>query len=129
MTTIIAELAIYGDDLKPDQVTSALDVEPTKTWLRGDIRNPRTNAVHQYGCWKICTNESNAPLEEHIKMLMRRVAKCNDLITSFTADHGYEIELSVIVKVAEESPDISLSKSAIKWLCSLGSSLDIDTYL
>ena len=129
MTTMIAELAVYGDDLKPDQITSAFGVEPTKAWLRGDIRNRRTKAVYDYGCWKTCTDESNSSLEEHVQLLIKRVAGCIDSIPSFAAEYGFEIEISVIVRLAGESPDISLSKGALEWMCALGASLDIDMYL
>ena len=129
MTTIIAELSIYGEDLKPDQVTLALNVEPTKTWLRGDIRNPRTNAAYDYGCWKTCTEENSSPLEEHMHTLIERVAKCIDLIMSLVTQHGWEVEISVVIHLADESPDISLSKEVLKWMCRLGASLDIDMYL
>jgi Domain of unknown function (DUF4279) len=129
MTTIIAGLAIYGDDLNPNQVTSMLGIIPTKTWLRGDIKNHRTNAVHEYGCWKICTDESGASLEKHVELLMRKISIHNETIVSFADEKSCEIELSVIVKVTEDSPDISLSRAAIKWLCGLKASLDIDTYL
>lgn len=129
MTTISAELAVYGDDLNPEQFTSVLGVQPTKTWLRGDIRNRRTNAVFDYGCWKTCTDESNSSLEEHLRALYQRFADKADLISEFADEHGCEIELSVIVKIVEESPDISLSKDAVDWLCGLGARLDFDIYL
>lgn len=129
MTTIIAEISIYGSDLNPQYVTDALGLEPTKNWSKGDIRSRRTNSVYEYGCWKTCTEESTLPLEEHLRVLKQKIADRTDVVRSFADSHGCEIELSVVVRVTdEEAPDISVSRAALSWLYNMRASLDFDTY-
>ena len=59
-------------------------------------------------------------------MLSQKLGDKSRLISLFASEQGLEVELSVIVNIEEDSPDISLSKDALKWMCILGASIDMD---
>ena len=126
MTSIYAELCIYGRDLIPGEVSSVLGVVPSKAWVRGDVRNPRTGAVREEGCWKTCTAESGSPLDEHVQVLIRRLAECADMLPAFAAQRGFMIEVSAVVRGSDFWPDLSLSNEALQWMGGLGARLDVD---
>jgi hypothetical protein len=128
MTTLVAELALYGTDLVPDDITAITRIMPTKTWVRGDVRNRRTNALFDYGCWKSGTAVSTSSLESLMQSLIGRLSGCDKLIGMLAAERGYDIEVSVTLRISGETPDISLSESVVKWMCMLGASLDFDIY-
>ena len=128
MSKIYAELAIYGNDLDPASITDVLGLLPSKTWLRGDPKSIRTGTTHDQGCWKLNTLESSRPLEDHLTVLMVQLANCKNSIRTLGSLGNSAVEISVVVRIDDEIPDISLSKSAIKWISEIGAALDIDMY-
>jgi len=128
MSRIYAELAIYGNDLDPASITELLGLLPSETWLRDEPKSIRPGPTHEQGCWKLKTLESNCPLEDHLTVLMVQLATCKNSIRTLSSLVNSAVEISVVVHIDDETPDISLSKSAIKWISEIGAALDIDMY-
>jgi len=123
-----AELAIYCDDLEPSVVTQILGLQPSMTWKSGDVKNQRTGATYDSGCWKLQTSSNDGPLEDHIKNLMELCSGCIDSIRSLGNDKNVSVEVSAVIHLKEYAPDLCLSNGIIAWMSDIGASLDIDMY-
>ncbi len=51
------------------------------------------------------------------------------MIHSLALNNDYEVKVSAVVKMGEESPELSLTKEMVEWMCEIGARLDIDMYL
>lgn len=47
--------ALHGDDFNPNEITSALGIEPTDSWKKGDKGQYLPN--QKYACWKWSTGK------------------------------------------------------------------------
>lgn len=129
MTTVAAELSIYGKTIEPEEITRKLGIQPSLTWRAGDFRSRRMNATYDYACWRTVTDADGSPLEIHVRKLIDRTAACHHLIRQFAAESACDVEVSVVVRLGGNSPDISLRKDTIEWIASIGASFDVDLYL
>jgi len=46
-----AWLRVMSEDLRPDSVTSLLDITPTHTQVRGKLSGPKSTRKHKYSGW------------------------------------------------------------------------------
>ena len=128
MHVIYVELAIYGHDLYPDEVTRAIGIEPTVSWCRGDKRTRRCDMLHKEGAWKISSEKNSSSLESHIIFLKAIIAHRDQVIRKYAKVNCFSITIEAVVTLNDSSPDLSLNNEVLGWMYSLGADLDFDVY-
>ena len=66
-----ASFRIAGDELRPDQITATLSLEPTQSGVKGERFSARHSAVRRTSFWLLkCPLSNSLPLTEHLEWLL-----------------------------------------------------------
>lgn len=109
------------------EITSALGLEPTTTWNRGDLVGKSALRRKAAG-WTLASGLApNARPDEHLDALLSRLpaslaalSKCGDRCHT---------EFSMAVRVFSSAPPLSFSPTALQRVAQLRATLDIDLIL
>ena len=96
-----ASLRIAGDTLRPDQITAALGIEPTRSGLKGERLSSGNDALRRTSFWlKASPLPDGSPLQDHLEWLLNlfepklqvlnlisKEHKC-DLFCGFSSENG-----------------------------------------
>jgi hypothetical protein len=103
-------LIVTGDDLEPDEVTSALGWPPDQSWRRGErkrfIKPDGTervfDSVHDWGGWKLFTadDERGRSLQDQIAAWLTRLRVKAQAIQHLR-DRAWVVELNCFVATSE----------------------------
>lgn len=92
-----ATLCIYHHDLDPDAVSRLLELRPTRSQRRGDVRNLKApNPVPlPIGAWLLCTEDvsQSRDVRFHIDLLLGMLVEKDDAIRQLTAQ-GCQLRIS-----------------------------------
>lgn len=136
-TYIKLELAVFGTDFDPDDLTEILKIEPSEVWRIGDQidSNPfsrrnsaplqRKESAWAYSDGFLQTLDFDILTSSFI-MKFKDVA---DLIRDFVVEHKLEVSVNVEVTIVDgRSPSLNVPYNFISLLERMGSELDFDVY-
>lgn len=129
-TEMYAQLAIYGEQLDPDEVTKVLGLSPERSWRRGDPKGARGVASRKEGCWKIETKRSQdceKDLNDHLLTLLERIAPVRGIVGALA--ERFTLQFECIIEFDQEVPALHVDRQVMKAMSDLGGELDIDAYL
>jgi len=119
---------LWGDDFDPDKISELLGIEPTSTARKGNPRPVQTS-------WKLSTGEVKADIIDVYEMssaLVKRLEPIEGKIIEAIAKYKLEAVLQVVLWVTTDdtkpTPAIGFEPEVIKFLSSVGASVDVDTY-
>ncbi|HRY02308.1 MAG: DUF4279 domain-containing protein [Hyphomicrobiales bacterium] len=122
-------LRILGDDLEPEQVSSALGCRPVSSWRKGDIRKLRNGreATARTGTWiksvdRKCPGDLNAQIIE----LMSAVSGSLEVWQSLTGRFRADVFCGLFLSEANEGGEIAAQ--TLLALGSRGIALSFDIY-
>ena len=125
----VATLRFFGDDLRPDEITSRLGRAPTKSQTKGDewLRPNGTIRIAKWGSWRLCAadrgpGDLDAQVAELLSGLSDDLAVWADLTNRFRADVFCGLFLE------ESNEGLSLSPQTLALLGALNLELDLDIY-
>lgn len=126
---IIAKFVIFGTTVTPDEITSAIGINPTQTWLIGD--QIQTSAIRRkHNGWRLSTGYlQDFDLEKYGRQLLEILLPKAEIITTFCRENKLECELGFTAFIIEETPIANFSEQFIADLAKLNASLDIDIML
>ncbi len=119
---------VKGFDCSPDEITSTLALEPTDSWLKGDLWGEGNIRVRKENCWRFKTKESeddygtNALFYDLLPILEDRREQL--LSISKIA----EIGITYVPTCYFPNVGVVLDKKLLSRLVSLGLSIDFDIY-
>lgn len=121
-----ATLAIYGDDLDPEQVTAKLGVAPTRSQRRGVLAKDRTVAA-RVGAWFL-SEQGAAP--EGPNELAHRLKKRLPEDPVLWASLGEEVSIQMRFGLFQEAWNrgFDLDPEVVAWLGRIGATLVFDIY-
>ena len=103
-------LIIIGDDLEPDEVTSALGWHPNQSWRRGENRRLTRrdgsarifDSIHEQGGWKLWApeDERELSLDDQFAAWMDRLQPRRQQLRDLH-DRGWKTELNMFVATSE----------------------------
>lgn len=126
-----AWLLISDFDLNPDEITSQLGIEPTKTRVKGEYRlagkkkpNQMINTSNQW----ILDSElpNNISIEKQIHFLLEKIRPHKQKFQEITKK--YYTEFSCALYFYDANPGIHVDSSLLKELAELNVKLDLDIY-
>lgn len=122
---------VKGCDETPDIITKQLGIEPTKTYVKGEYRTvgkkKPTKVINKENLWILDSDlPTDASLEKHIERLMKKIEPYKNNFSEIA--NRCLLELNFAIYYYEVNPGISLDKTILKEISSLGASLNFDIY-
>jgi len=117
---------IKGFDCEDKQISSLLDLVPSKTWRKGDIRVPNTILKHSENGWELSIYKKNITyvdnsLEDLFK-LIKKSKKELSLMKNVTKT------FTIALYFQETAPSITYNSKIISFLNEIGAEIEHDIY-
>lgn len=113
-----------------DEITNALNVNPTESWLEGEIiHNSKKKRMYTAWVYSTCEEETldvNSQAQKMEKLFSSKTEKICALKYKYNLD--ISIDFVIIIK-NEEVPAIFFEASFIEFAAKIGARFDIDTYI
>jgi hypothetical protein len=97
--------------------------------------NRKAHYIPKHSSWELSTGKISAEIIDVYEMgesLIAKLAESADAIRSIAAEHNLEATLQVVLTVSPDdrlsTPAIGFSRESIRFLASVGASIDVDTY-
>ncbi|WP_428740030.1 DUF4279 domain-containing protein [Sulfurimonas sp.] len=122
---IFIRLSIF--DANNDNVTSLLNMQPTKNVQKGDLITKKGTRVYKYNIWSYEIILNNL---EHIEVAFEKIIelfkhKKNELIS---LGKEYDLEISVSGYLKDGMPSIHFTHDSIDFIHAINAEVDIDIY-
>lgn len=124
-----ASLRVFGDDLKPDEVTALLSCAPTESWLKGEIQSFRSGrtVTRKSGAWFL--KVPAAEPEDFNGQVARLFAQTtHDLGAWRTLCANYDVDLFCGWFMSTRNNGVSVSVATLRALADRGVELSLDIY-
>ncbi|MBE1442607.1 DUF4279 domain-containing protein [Paenibacillus sp. OAS669] len=129
-TKVSAEFSIIGDTFDPKIVTDMLGLNPTGSYVKGELVTGK-NLVRKESCWFIKTEHEpsldvNEQLEKIIKLINGRKKKLIELRNQIVVDYKFFI----VIKIEENQvPAIFLSSDIVEFAGNIQAEIEFDVYI
>ncbi len=129
-------LVVLSDELRPQQITAALGLQPDEWALRGELESHppgrwKRSRPHPHHTWKLASRlpESAEP-EAHLADVLDRLGSAADRVADLKSDlRIHSVRLWLFLQIDNENPGIGLDATLLSRLAELGTGLDIDVYV
>jgi hypothetical protein len=127
MPSAYAYFRIAAADLPIEEISAALNLKPTQTWLRGDAGKYNPSRPDSGWCYHSPLPRTEINLGAHIEALLPLLKAREHAIR--TLSERYETFLVCVGKYDDSaSPGLFISRESVALLASLGVALDADLY-
>jgi len=124
-----ASFTVYGDVWSPDLLSSALDVQPTNTVLKGVVPRPMRPPA-PYTEWTCETPElESGNVDGPFKTLLEPFAGKTAILSAFVKQHGLRVIVNLVIQVKRDLPELFVSEANVRLLAALGANLGLDVYI
>lgn len=121
-----AYFRVADEDLPLEEISSALCMEPTESWRKGDPGQYSPTRPDSGWCLYSQLPRTNLRIDEHVETLLSVLEKHATTIRAFS--ERFKTYLVCVGYYSDSSPGFFLSKDVIEQLANLGLSLDCDLY-
>lgn len=122
-----AVLHVTDFEAPPQRISDALELAPTRTWLKGETIGGSVRRSASNG-WALERAAQTVDVEALVVDLLGRLPTDSSARLSRVIG-SWELQCSVVVTVRDETPALHWSAPTIRRLAELGASLDVDLYL
>ena len=114
---------------EPEKITELLRLKPSKTWKTGDLVTPRTIHKHKQNGWMLALHAASASdtVATLVDNLLKTLEPSTEALKSLAKEA--EFELSIIIYMEGETPELNLPPAQINRLAELNASIDVDLYV
>ncbi len=132
-TQVMVEFRIIGDDFNPEVFTSALSVEPTNSWKKGDeyINQSNLLSIKKFSNWEISSGRKETlDMGEQIYKVLDKLIGKEDILINLKKTYDIDYTIDVVVEIEDSrTPAIYLENKAIKFANDIGATFDFDLYV
>lgn len=127
---VYAAYVLYtGPELDPEQVTSLINLTPSRIWRIGDRVSTRAALRHEKNGWYLKSNlPISAELEEHVHSVVRQLLPAWEVLRDLGARHEAEM-LCVVSSFGGDRPAINFDKDVVRRLAELNAAIGVDLYV
>jgi len=125
---VLHKLRIVAGAVLPEEITNELSIHPTKTWLAGD-NIQGTSITRKHNGWCLVKEENCEDVGKLANRLLKVLLPKAQKINHIRSKYNLECELSVVIYIEDEVPEINFSPEIIIALSDLHAAVDIDVIL
>jgi len=127
MSKTYAYFFVAGFENSPEDISQKLNLQPTKTWRKGDEWLPLKTRT--FDNWEIHSTASQEEifLDIHIKSVLEIIEPKRKQILELQ-NLGYEMGINCVGYFYDEHPGFGLSSELITRIASLSLDIDFDLY-
>lgn len=129
-TTVSAKFFLIGDIFEPLEITSILEITPTRIGKKGEkIRDGKLERKETF--WELSTSEQNSyDINDQIEELTRQVIPVKEKLKEVMIKYELEGSIRIVIKIENnEKPAMYLEPEFINLISDLGFGLDFDLYI
>lgn len=124
--TTSVTLRITSPTIPPKEIEARLGIKPDDSWNLGDRVGTFKAVQKMHGYELHSTVFPTAPLIEHFRGMIKRIAPVAQKIGEISTQGAVEMVCQLHCKAL---PPISFERDDIRWLAALGAKLDFDVLL
>jgi len=125
---VYAEFSLTGLNLNPEDVTSKIGIQPTKTWLKDELISSKAQIRYQQSGWKLRSHlDTSNDLEEHFRVVLEQLKQGWQPLIELCS--VYEAEFCGVVYTSGDRPAIHFDKEILKAVQQLNAEIDVDLYV
>jgi Domain of unknown function (DUF4279) len=133
VSEVKCSLCILDFACPAETITQALGVEPTETWLKGDLIDPRLLVRHKQNGWRLQSpvNPINTDAGHAVDYPQKAIIALLELFADpglFRRLPACKLEISCAVYTYTQRPGIALSAEVMSRIGQIGADLDFDIY-
>lgn len=124
-----ASLRVFGENLKPDEITALLGCAPSEAWLKGDVQSSKAGRVitRKSGAWFL--RAARAEPEDFNGQVSSLFAQTTgDLSAWRTLYANYQVDLFCGWFMSTSNDGVSVSVATLRALADRGVELSLDIY-
>lgn len=119
-------LAIYGTDLIPEEITNLIGVQPTESFRRGYVRNPRSRPM-PHGAWFLeYRGTSPDGPDVQLRKILVQVPTSRVLWEKIAENHRIQIRFGI--HMSGWNKGFGLPKDLLSQLADINADLEFDIY-
>lgn len=137
-TQVMVYFSLYGDEFPIDYVTETLEIQPTKTYKKGDtiVRpfNPKvTSTKTRYRletAWELSTGyQKSFDVKEQMHQILGPLKNKAVIINQLKTDYELECHFSIVIIMENGyTPSLHIDNEQIEFANSIKAEFDIDLY-
>ncbi|MBW4440357.1 MAG: DUF4279 domain-containing protein [Plectolyngbya sp. WJT66-NPBG17] len=125
---VYAEFSLTGIDLNPEDVTSKVGVQPTKTWFKDELISPKARIRYQQNGWKLRSRlEASDDLGEHFQVVLEQLKQGWQPLIELCSI--YEAEFCGVIYTSGDRPAIHFDRDILKAVLQLNAEIGVDLYV
>lgn len=120
---LFVSLTLTGKDLIPDEITSRLDIKPSYSFKRGDIKikDDGEQLIRRHGCWSL-ESDNNLPSndsEAHFRWLLDVLEPVQKNLAEILEDKGIKASIMLFWITPDGRINIEVEPELLARLASL----------
>lgn len=125
---VYAEFTLSGNDLNPEEVTSKVGIQPTKTWYKDDLISPKATARYQQSGWSLRSHlETSDDLGEHFHVVLEQLKQNWQAVAELCSI--YDAEFCGVIYTPGDRPTIHFDRATLNAVLQLNAEIDVDLYV
>lgn len=124
----MAYFSLFGDHFNPDEVTSKLNINPTRTAIKGDAINELHSRKET--SWTLSTEyEESLDINDQLKIVVNLLKDKVDALISLQMNHKLNSKFFIVVVIEDgQAPALYFDSDFIKFAGLINAEIDIDLY-
>lgn len=137
VTKVMAYFSIVGDHFQPEKITEELAIQPTETYLKGDIIEKTgitTSARIRRRIetdWTLSTGyQESYDINDQLLTLLNLLREKEDVLVGFKQDYELTYLFIIVIEIENnQTPAMCLQKEIIDYASTIGAEIHFDLYV
>jgi hypothetical protein len=134
MTKFMVEFAAYGSGFDPDDITSILNITPTRTYkdkeLITDFSEDGIVTKEKETCWEVSSEYyETADLDVPLQKNFNQIKDKEPLLKKLKKMHDIDYKFTIVLHIGSDRPMIGFDKDIVRFAAEIGACFDFDTYI
>jgi hypothetical protein len=119
---------LIGKDLIPQEITDSLQITPSKSFRRGDLRTETKKWPHGYWALESTNNVASPDLVSHLEWLIKQLEPVKLKLTEVLKGTNIKAEISCFWILSEQHYSLSLSNMLLRRIADFGIEFELDIH-